>query len=1048
MVNYSLSREGEFVIEDYSRAHPFASFLPGIAGVWGIPMWCFYVNRAQAIAGFGIQDKDHPIMEFQPANRAFRNVSLQGFRTFLKVATSKGELFYEPFQTKPPNEKRVQKMRIRSEDLVIEETHPELGLGIQVHYFTIPNEPFAALARVLTLKNLSRKKRELQLVDGLPAMIPYGMFDWFLKNMSRTIEAWVWVGNFEHKAPFYRLKVEPNDRPEVVPIQKGNFYLGFCQVNHRVKMLEPIADPTILFGSILDLSVPEEFLKRTFRVPRTQLVCEKTPCAMGYLASSLLPTEERTIYSLYGHAESQEELNRHLPRLLDPNFFVEKARQNQKIVQEITQVIATQGGSPFFDLYCRQTFLDNVLRGGKPVHLGKPLYVYSRKHGDLERDYNQFVIPPTHYSQGNANFRDVNQNRRNDVWFYPEIGDQNVITFFNLIQADGFNPLVFKGIRYVLRDLKGVTLSLHPFFSNPFTPGELVKYLKQHPISLNQPLPEFLSRILLKSEAVEEAEHGEGFWTDHWTYNLDLLESYLAIYPEKLREILLEKRAFTFYDNSFVVADRAKKYLVVGNKIRQLGAVYQDPEKSVLIQSRKEYPHQARTDHGKGEIYRTHLLVKMLCVVVNKLASLDPLGMGIEMEADKPNWFDALNGLPGLLGSSLCETFELKRWIKFLIRSLERLKLEDSYRITLPEELNDFLNELSRLLEQNNNSTYWERSYDAKEEYRKRVRFGFSGNEKSVAVQELMAFCHRALAKLDQGLHKAYNSKHGIYPSYFYYEVEPQGQNLWGEWKQHILPPFLEGMVHALRLETQLGKAKKFYHAVRQTELYDKKLKMYRVCADLSKESEEIGRCRVFNPGWLENQSIWLHMEYKYLLELLRAGLYDEFYDDFFKAVIPFQSPKRYRRSILENSSFLVSSVYLDPRLHGAGFVARLSGASAEFLQMWLWMVVGRHPFFIGDKGRLNLRLAPVLSKELFTQDGRFEFCFLGKTQVTYWNPKRLPTFGHSRVTPQKIRLQTLEGDSVEFLSDTIPHPYAEALRQGKILKVEAELRPFPGLLL
>ena len=24
---------------------------------------------------------------------------------------------------------------------------------------------------------------------------------------------------------------------------------------------------------------------------------------------------------------------------------------------------------------------------------------------------------------------------------------------------------------------------------------------------------------------------GEGYWVDHWTYNLDLIESYLSIFP-------------------------------------------------------------------------------------------------------------------------------------------------------------------------------------------------------------------------------------------------------------------------------------------------------------------------------------------------------------------------------------------------------------------------------------------------------------------------------------------------------------------------------------
>ena len=52
--------------------------------------------------------------------------------------------------------------------------------------------------------------------------------------------------------------------------------------------------------------------------------------------------------------------------------------------------------------------------------------------GDPERDYNFFSIAAEYYSQGNGNFRDVSQNRRNDVFFNKDVGDFNVKTFFSL----------------------------------------------------------------------------------------------------------------------------------------------------------------------------------------------------------------------------------------------------------------------------------------------------------------------------------------------------------------------------------------------------------------------------------------------------------------------------------------------------------------------------------------------------------------------------------------------------------------------------------------
>lgn len=53
-------------------------------------------------------------------------------------------------------------------------------------------------------------------------------------------------------------------------------------------------------------------------------------------------------------------------------------------------------------------------------------------------------------------------------------------------------------------------------------------------------------------------------------------------------------------------------------------------------------------------------------LAVIKFATLDPLGMGVEMEGGKPGWNDAMNGLPGLLGSGTPETFELLRLLRFL----------------------------------------------------------------------------------------------------------------------------------------------------------------------------------------------------------------------------------------------------------------------------------------------------------------------------------------------------------------------------------------------
>src|SRR4029077_20630722 len=105
--------------------------------------------------------------------------------------------------------------------------------------------------------------------------------------------------------------------------------------------------------------------------------------------------------------------------------------------------------SPELNAYARQTYLDNVLRGGQPVvfrdgDVSRMVHCFSRKHGDMERDYNYFELSPTYFSQGNGNFRDVNQNRRSETFLHPAVGAANIETFFNLLQLNGFNPRVIQ----------------------------------------------------------------------------------------------------------------------------------------------------------------------------------------------------------------------------------------------------------------------------------------------------------------------------------------------------------------------------------------------------------------------------------------------------------------------------------------------------------------------------------------------------------------------------------------------------------------------------
>ena len=856
------------------------------------------------------------------------------------------------------------------------------------------------------------------------------------------------------------------DSAEVEAIEAGHFALAFVERNHHADQLPVLVDPNFVFGHNTALSTPDRFYATPLAdlFNKTQIAVGKTPCAFFGATIDLPPGEAITLHSIYGHVSDVSHLSHVRERVLNAARLNEMRCTSNMLTQQLTDVINTHTSDPVFDAYCRQTFLDNVLRGGWPVIWGDNVYhLYSRKHGDLERDYNAFALAAEFYSQGNGAYRDVNQNRRSDVLFEPRVGDFNVRAFMSLIQADGYNPLVIQGSTFTLAaDRRAAVLSiaqaavpggdpdsrLPVILSQPFTPGKLLKFISDHDIQLTISPEEFLDRIMSVAEQHLEARFGEGCWIDHWTYNLDLIESYLAVYPDRLHALLFES-SLPFFDSAAHVKPRSQKYVLANGRPRQFNAVIEDEEKAALIASRGTERNWLRVDHGYGAVYRTTLFNKLVMLAILKFATLDPHGMGIEMEAGKPGWYDALNGLPGLFGSSLAETFELQRLVEFLKSILTAESIE------LPVEMSKLLDTVIAHLQQFNASSspqrdfaYWDAVSTAREEYRASIRLGLSGETQTISMQQLSTALALFAAKSQIGVQRALELNQGIPPTYFTYRVDDydvldqtdaQGRPLIRVkgFTPQMLPLFLEGPVHSFKVLSQT-EVRRIYQQIKASPLFDRELRMYKVNASLADQPHDIGRARAFVPGWLENESIWLHMEYKYLLEVLRAGLYEEFFADFKTALIPFLDPQSYGRSPLENSSFIVSSAHLDRSLHGAGFVARLSGSTAEFLSLWQLMFVGPQPFFM-DNGELCLRFAPALPGWLFAADNTITFKFLGQCVVTYHHPRRVDTF-NAEVKIRRIVLADRASEQTEIAGGIIGAPWAARARSGEVARIDLYL--------
>ncbi len=1040
-----------YVIENYDRLPAFSSFLPGLAGIKGIPLWVFYTNRGQGINSFGIHHKSNAIMEFNPANTAYENTALKGFRTFIKVNGS----YYEPFF--PGEIKANRCIYMKQNSFMVEEVNEEYGLKIKVKYFVLPNESIGALVRKVEITNISNELMEIEMLDGMPKVIPYGVANGAFKEMSNLLKSWTEIKNTDMNIPFITMRASSDDSAEVEEIEGGYYYLSVA----NGELLPILFDVDKVFGYDTSLVNPVEFKNKSTKDLKTEEGCfyNKVPCCFTASEYKLEPNESYTFASFVGFANSVNEINEKALDICKTEYVNEKEQLADAIVATFTKDVKTTTALPTFDKYVEQCYLDNFLRGGYPFVFNKEknpsvVHLFSRKHGDPERDYNFFAIAGEYYSQGNGNFRDVNQNRRNDVFFNPHVGTFNIKTFFSLIQMDGYNPLEVRPSTFCVKEeerkevdaylAKSVASNgekLGSLLVKSFTPGQIAKVISSNHVVLNTSLDELIEGILFYCDEQIEAGFGEGYWSDHWGYNMDLVDDYLKIYPDKLEELLYEDTSYGYYDSAARVLRRSETYVLGKKGVRQYGSLVHDEEKNHKAGFVKNGSNWLKDKNGNK--VSSNLMVKLLSLGLIKFATLDPFGMGIEMEGGKPGWNDAMNGIPGLFGSGMAETFELKRVIDFIC-----YHLDEERELTLPVELYELLLGVNdRLVKFYGNEIsdfdYWDQVASLREEFRDKIRFGIDGSY--VKVKSLSSVFNRFNQKISEGIERA-KTYGDVIPTYFTYEptkytkiLDKDGNEVLShyglakvivhEFKVIPLPAFLEGPARMLKVMTDKEEAGHIFREVRKSELFDIELKMYKTSVPLDDISMEHGRIRAFTPGWLERESVFLHMEYKYLYGLIKAGLCEEFYEEIKTTFIPFLPPEEYGRSILENSSFIASSRNPNKEVHKRGYVSRLSGSTTELISMWIQMFIGDKVFSF-ENGELSLHFEPKLPEYFFDDKDEVSFALLSNCMVTYRNKKRLNTFGEKK---GKIVSITIPERDITVTGSVLQGELAKEVREGNI---------------
>ncbi len=1024
-------KHNQFVIENFDKQKTFSSFLPGIAGVKGIPLWAFYANRGQGITSFGIKDKDEPILEFFPANTSYQYVDKYGFRSFVRVE----DQYFEPFTVNTEDDVE-RNMYISREHFSIEEINKSRKINYKVTYFGLTGEPVAGLVRTVEVKNLG-DHRLVEVVDGIANILPSGATNESYKNMSNLMVSWMGVENMEHNIPFYKFRASSGDEAEVSSHCKGHFYLSFIEDDEPIK---PIVDLELIFGHDTSLTRPFGLMGKKladFDLDN-QVVVNKVPCGFTPVSKVVSSGEQIEIHTIIGHVSEVSVINQKALEFSKKDYIKGKFKEVVELIDTLVDVVDTKTNFPLFDAYIKQNFLDNTLRGGYPLVFGdgdqkKIYHVFSRKHGDPERDYNFFTLAPEFYSQGNGNFRDVNQNRRNDVFFVPDAGLFNLKMFMNLIQLDGYNPLGVQGTTFTITEDVAQKLmdqyvvtnqeKLREVFESKFTLGKLSMQILNNEIELRITEEAFIGRVLTESTQHVEAVFGEGFWVDHWSYNFDLIESYLNIFPDRIEALLYDDKSYQYFESPVSVLPRNQKHGVnLSGEVRQYGAIEEEPHTNRFNQSNW-------TRDQSGEVYKTNLVQKLMTLVLTKFSSLDPFGMGIEMEANKPGWNDAMNGLPGVFASGMSETVELVRIVRFLKDNItkEFNLLEENYDFFCA--LNDAISKESTLFER------WDEMTTIRENFRERIKKGISGREVGVCESELLSFLSEVEKVLMDGIQRSKKYSEGLIPTYLTYnatEYEELGYKTpYGldavrvkAFEMKKVPCFLEAPARSFKIGTT-DENIELYSRIKASDLYDTTLKTYKTSGRLDEMSYELGRIRAFTPGWLERESNFLHMTYKYILGLLKGGLYDEFFEEIKSNLVCFMDPNVYGRSTLENSSFIASSLNPNPSVRGQGFVARLSGSTAEMLSIWNMMMFGNSVFQYTDE--LVFSPSPILNSDFFTE-GRVKTTLLSTIEFIIENMTSFSTYSEQVMVNHYL----IDGERVLEIKGNL----AQKIRSGKVKQI------------
>ncbi len=783
--------------------------------------WLFVSSNGGISAGR--KNPEFALFPYYTDDKITDTAEITGSKTLIRVRQNGKTILWEPFSIRSEGHFTITRNLYQnkfSNKVIFEEINQELGLSFQYQWNSSNLYGFVKQAKIT---NLSSERQEIELIDGLQNVLPYGVPSSLQNTASNLVDAYkrtelvtetglavfalsaiivdkaepsealktnvAWSLGLEK--PTYLLStLQLSDfrqganlrQEEDIKGEKGAYFVGsrctleagkekewaiVANVNQThaavISLNEEIKNDTQLADKVLqDIETGTERL----------IALMAGADALQYTADELKDTRHfsNVLFNVMrgGIFDNNYQIEKH-----DFEIYMQKA--NKKAFEQAKDALKTLPAA--FSLFELKNAVQKVANQDFARLSTEYLPLkFSRRHGDPSRPWNQFSINTINEVDGSkildyqGNWRDIFQNWEALAHCYPEFIEGMIYKFLNASTFEGYNPY------RVTKD---------GFDWETVEPDNPWAYI--------------------------------GYWGDH---QIIYLLKFLELAEQKQAgciEQLLDRQNFV--------------YANVPYQIKPYSEIVKNPKDTIVFDYENEHKIQARVREMGADgalltnqaqaIHRVNFVEKVLATLLSKLSNFVPEG-GIWMNTQRPEWNDANNALVGN-GLSMVTLYYLRRFLKFFETVLHKA---EARHLEISVEMHEFFTQLNAIFAQNKdalaatiNAQTRKHITDALGEAASNYRVNiyknhFSGKKKSLSTADFSKLITLALAYTEQSI-KANKRKDNLYHAYNLLNYSEKGIEI-----TH-LSEMLEGQVAVLSSGyLSAEESLQVLDALRQSSLY------------------------------------------------------------------------------------------------------------------------------------------------------------------------------------------------------------------------------------